>query len=122
MVEREMGVGRGWTRLGRTKARTLQPQFKKIGVVAGGSSLPEREGVEQRECDGHGCREQRADKVPAPYAEEEEEREHRRECPADEIPKEVSLQSPRLAGGIVRAIRFREAQLVFRVGVHLLKR
>ncbi len=106
----------------RAEAGAFQPQLEEIGVVAGRLSLPKRERVEQREHERNQRGNRSAKERPAECAEEQEQRQHRRERPAGNEPEEIPLQSPRLAGGVVRAIRLGEAQLVFRdAGVHLLE-
>ena len=52
------------------------------------------------------------------HAEKQEQRHYCGERSASNEPEEVAFQPPGFAGGVVRAVRFRKAQLVFRAVAH----
>ena len=74
--------------------------------------------VKQRQTDRYQRRHERAEKRPAQHAEEQEKDHDGREPSAGHEPEEVALQAPCFAGGVVRAVRFRKAQLVCRNVAH----
>src|SRR5574338_922877 len=94
----------------RTKAAIFQPQFEKIDVVTGRFALAKGEDIKRRDSRRHERRDERAEQRPMRNAEKQQEQDHGRERSAGDEPEEIAFQSPRLAGGVVRAVRFREAQ------------
>ena len=96
----------------RSEARAFQPQLEEIDVVTGRFALAQRERVEQRQHERDQRGNRGVEQAPAPYTEEQKQRQHRGERSAGHEPEEIAFQSPGLAGGVVRAVRFGEAQLV----------
>src|SRR5260221_2500979 len=96
----------------RRESGAAEPEFKEIAVVAGRLSLPEAEDVEEHDSEWRDRRQCRRRERPEQHAEEHEQDDHRGEDSAGQILKETAFQPPCLSGGVLGAVRFREAQLV----------
>lgn len=91
-----------------------KPVFKTVQVIARRLALPENEYINQRERKrngGNGCG---FHETHAVGTEQQEHENNRPKCAADQIPKQVPVQTPGLALGIVGAIGIGETN----VGIH----
>src|SRR5579862_1438576 len=103
-----------WLRVrDRTEARAIRPVINKVAVVGRRFALAKSEDVEQRYCQRDDCSREGLPKTALQRAEEQQQRHHEKEDSADHKPKQVAVESPSAAFGVVGAVGVAEAQFVF---------
>src|SRR5450432_2406542 len=96
----------------RREARAVGPIVQKVDVVGRRLALAKAEHVNECYGERHACCREGTAEADAHRAEQKQQRDHEREDAAHDIPEQIAVESPGAPGGIVRAVRLRESQLV----------